>query len=374
MPSVSRPTGVAADRRRTRGASRPPGRLYDDIPLTRRLHDLARTRHLQLNRRDTLLDMVRAVHASPDPETIAQAVVSRLATWLPLTCWVLACADAQGQLGLLAMDGAPNGIDAPARAVAEWVIDHGEVFSTGRLGADPRVSADYAGTVLALPLLGREQTVAAVLGFDRLVSPAPPAMSAGFGRSIETLLVPAGFALEAAVVLKRVEALSVTDDLTRLYNARYLNMALRRETRLARRTGRPVSLLFIDLDGFKSINDNHGHLAGSRALVEAGAVIRLSARDTDIVARFGGDEFALVLPDTGAQGALAVAERVRDRIARHGFLAAEGLDIHLTASVGVATLPDVAATPDELVQAADGAMYRVKDCGKNGIQCAAPGR
>ena len=122
------------------------------------------------------------------------------------------------------------------------------------------------------------------------------------------------------------------------------------------------------------INDSHGHLAGSRALVEAATVIRGSARETDIVARFGGDEFALVLPDTGASGARAVAERIRQRIARHDFLAGDGLNIHLTASVGVATLPDVAIGADELVQAADAAMYQVKDRGKNGIQAAASGR
>jgi diguanylate cyclase (GGDEF)-like protein len=187
---------------------------------------------------------------------------------------------------------------------------------------------------------------------------------------LEALLEPAALALESALLIGRLEALSVTDDLTRLHNARYLNMALRRESRLANRTGRPLSLLFIDLDGFKSINDSHGHLAGSRALVEVGAVVRGSARETDIVARFGGDEFALILPDTGSQGALAVAERIRERIARHAFLASDGLDIHLTASIGVATLPDVATTPDELVQTADGAMYLVKACGKNAVRAA----
>src|SRR6185295_14828722 len=100
-------------------------------------------------------------------------------------------------------------------------------------------------------------------------------------------------------------------------------------------------------------------------------VIRSGARETDIVARFGGDEFALVLPDTGPVGALAVAERIRERIARHEFLAADGLAIRLTGSVGVATLPDVAASADGLVQAADAAMYQVKARGKNGIQAAA---
>ncbi|HKT78598.1 MAG TPA: GGDEF domain-containing protein, partial [Vicinamibacterales bacterium] len=155
-----------------------------------------------------------------------------------------------------------------------------------------------------------------------------------------------------------------------LYNSRYLNQVLRRETKRASRSGRPLSLLFLDLDGFKSVNDRYGHLCGSRALVEAAAVIRGSARETDVVARFGGDEFALVLPDTGGEGAFAVGERIRERVAAHQFLAGDGLDIHLTVSVGVATLPDAAISSDDLVRAADAAMYQVKDRGKNGIQVA----
>jgi diguanylate cyclase (GGDEF)-like protein len=178
-------------------------------------------------------------------------------------------------------------------------------------------------------------------------------------------------ALDTALHLRRAEELSVTDDLTSLYNSRYLYQVLRRESKRASRSGRPLSLLFLDLDGFKSVNDRHGHLCGSRALVEAASVIRGCARETDVAARFGGDEFALVLPDTGSEGAVAVAERVRERIGAYKFLkASDGLDIHLTASVGVATLPDVAASAEELIKAADTAMYRVKESGKNGVLLA----
>jgi two-component system cell cycle response regulator len=152
-----------------------------------------------------------------------------------------------------------------------------------------------------------------------------------------------------------------------------MNQVLRRETKRASRSGRPVSLLFIDLDGFKSVNDSHGHLCGSRALVEAAEVIRGCARETDVVARFGGDEFSLILPETGRDGAVSVAIRIRERVAEHVFLETDGLAVRLTASVGVATLPDVAGSAEELIRAADMAMYKVKEAGKNGIHVAQEG-
>jgi two-component system, cell cycle response regulator len=181
------------------------------------------------------------------------------------------------------------------------------------------------------------------------------------------MLEPAAVALDNALTVQRAEALSVTDDLTRVFNARYLNLVMRREGKRAFRNQRPLSLLFLDLDGFKKVNDTFGHQAGSRVLVEAAAVIRSCARETDVVARFGGDEFAVVLPDTGSEGAVAVAERVRDRLRVATFLVPEGHAVRLTASIGVATLPDSAGSSEELLRAADVAMYRVKDRGKNGI-------
>jgi diguanylate cyclase (GGDEF)-like protein len=249
---------------------------------------------------------------------------------------------------------------------------NGETFCSADVSADRRLTrrdAEGAASALGFPLECRGRTIGALIGVDR-AGPREPKFGAPTLALLLAALEPGAIALENALRVQRAEALSVTDDLTQLYNSRYLSQVLRRETKRASRSGRPLSLLFVDLDGFKSINDSHGHLFGSRALVEAAGVIRASARETDVVARFGGDEFALVLPDTGSEGATAVGERIRERVAAWSFLQSEGLSITLTVSIGVATLPDVASSSEQLIHAADEAMYWVKDHGKNGIHVA----
>jgi diguanylate cyclase (GGDEF)-like protein len=340
------------------------------LDLATKLRASQRTLRSRVERRDALLEMVRAINASLEPAKVAEALLERASTWLPAACWAVASSDLSGHLSVLAERGLTPEMGPAVYAVAGWVMKGGQDFVSADLGRDPRVRDQAVGAVIAFPLACRGRKVGALIGFDRVAAAREPRVPAAVQRAVRVLLEPAAIALDNALRLKRAEALSVTDDLTHLYNSRYLNQVLRRETKRASRSGRPLSLLFIDLDGFKGVNDTHGHLFGSRALVEAAAVIRGSARETDVVARFGGDEFALILPDTGGEGAFAVGERIRERIAGQKFLAADGLDIHLTASVGVATLPDVAASAEELVQAADKAMYQVKDSGKNGIQAA----
>jgi diguanylate cyclase (GGDEF)-like protein len=320
---------------------------------------------------DAFLEIVRGVNATLDPQKIADVILDHAVTWLPSPSWAVVSADLSGQLSVLADRGLTPGMEPSVRAVATWVMHRSQEFVTPDLAHDTRVSDAQGGAVIAFPLSCRGRRVGALVALDPQPSARETRLPDSVLRAVRLLLEPASVALDNALLLKRAEALSVTDDLTHLYNSRYLNLVLRRETKRASRSGRPLSLLFIDLDGFKAVNDTHGHLFGSRALVEAAAVIRASARETDVVARFGGDEFALVLPDTGGEGAFAVGERIRERIAAFHFLSADRLDIHLTVSVGVATLPDVAASAEELVQAADEAMYRVKESGKNGIQAAA---
>jgi diguanylate cyclase (GGDEF)-like protein len=340
------------------------------LDLGARLRAFQRQMRRRIEQHDALVDIVRAVGTTLEPAEIAVLLVERAATWIPAPSWAVVSSDLSARLTILAGRELTTEMGPALNSVADWVMYRGEDFASENLRGDARIRSESVGAVLAFPLACRGRRVGALIGFDREASAKKPQLSPAVLRGLRGLIEPASAALDSALQLKRAEALSVTDDLTHLSNSRYLNEVLRRETKRASRSGRPLSLLFIDLDGFKTVNDMHGHLSGSRALVEAAGVIRGSARETDVVARFGGDEFAVVLPDTGEEGAFAVGERVRERIAAHHFLAQDGLDMRLTASVGLATLPDVAASAEELMAAADKAMYGVKDSGKNGIQAA----
>ena len=313
---------------------------------------------------------MRAVNWTLEPKKIAESLLDRTSSWFPAASWGVVTIHKSGELAMLADRGLSTMLESGLKDVAQWIMEHGEEFISADLAQDRRVRSRATVSLVGLPLECRARTLGAVIATEPGASAETLRLTTALQGALRAALEAPAFALDSALMLQRAEALSVTDDLTQLYNSRYLNQVLRRETKRASRSGRPLSLLFMDLDGFKSINDNHGHLFGSRALVEAAGVVRMSARETDICARFGGDEFAVVLPDTGGAGAYAVGERIRERIAGHSFLASEGLDIRLTASVGVATLPDAAASADELLKAADRAMYHVKDSGKNGILVA----
>ena len=160
---------------------------------------------------------------------------------------------------------------------------------------------------------------------------------------------------------------TILDDLTTAFNRRHLDNYLEEELERDRRYGRTFSLLFFDLDRLKDVNDRYGHLAGSRVLREVASLIEGKLRKSDRIFRYGGDEFVVTLPETGAEGALRVAHRLRRAVRSHRFLGAEGRAVTLTASFGIATFPQDGSSQEEMIRVADQAMYRVKEKTRDGV-------
>jgi diguanylate cyclase (GGDEF)-like protein len=168
----------------------------------------------------------------------------------------------------------------------------------------------------------------------------------------------------------QAQSLIYIDDLTKLYNGRYLNVVLDREMKRSERYRNFFSVLFMDIDFFKRVNDAHGHLVGSRVLVEVGAVLRACVRDSDTVVRYGGDEFVVLLVETNAGEAMFVAERMRRMIEAEPFVKEAGLEIRLTISIGISAFPEHATTKQALLNLADQAMYRGKESTRNVVYLA----
>jgi len=161
-------------------------------------------------------------------------------------------------------------------------------------------------------------------------------------------------------------SIAISDELTHLYSLRHFRYCIEREMSHFEQYGAAFTLLLIDADDFKKINDEHGHMAGDDVLKDAAHCIASSIRDDDLAFRYGGEEFAVLLPATAATGGLPVAERIRDTIGRHDFKAG-ATSLRMTVSIGLASCPESAKSSRDLLMAADKALYRSKETGKNKI-------
>ena len=184
------------------------------------------------------------------------------------------------------------------------------------------------------------------------------------------LVDQAAIAIERSNLYQKMANLAITDDLTKLFNLRYLYRALDQEVKRCRRYHSSFSIIFLDLDYFKLVNDRHGHLLGSKTLVEVASILVKNLRDVDIIARYGGDEFVIVLPHTPVHLARKIAERIQTDINNHLFLQEDGLNLKITASFGVAGYPEHAKDEIELLKLSDQAMYMAKSLGKNRVVMA----
>jgi diguanylate cyclase (GGDEF)-like protein len=173
--------------------------------------------------------------------------------------------------------------------------------------------------------------------------------------------------------VQRIHELTITDDCTSLYNARHLNFMLDTEIYRSHRYAFEFSLIFIDLDHFKSVNDTHGHLMGSKLLAEIGQAIKDKCRLIDLAFRYGGDEFVVLLPQTSKENALGVARRLHKLIREAVWLKDTGINAHVTASVGVAAYPSDSRTKAELLHLADEAMYLVKNTTRDSVAASGVG-
>lgn len=186
---------------------------------------------------------------------------------------------------------------------------------------------------------------------------------------VSLLTLAAGYlagVVEIAQLCDGLRTLATQDGLTGLTNRRTLREILERELVRAQRYGYPVSMVLVEIDQFKQINDQHGHLRGDNVLRAVGAVLQRACREVDVAARLGGDEFVLILPHTGRDGAVQFAERLRVHLGE----AALRDGVHLTASVGVSIFPEGGATAERLLEAADAAAYRAKRAGGNRVWVA----
>jgi diguanylate cyclase (GGDEF) domain len=173
--------------------------------------------------------------------------------------------------------------------------------------------------------------------------------------------------------LTRSRDLAMRDDLTKAFNRRFFEACLDEEIERARRYNATCSIIFLDLDDLKTVNNAHGHLAGSRTLQEVAKRILGAVRAIDKVVRFGGDEFCIILPQTDQEQAVAVAHRVRKAMMSARFHLSDDIDIAISASFGIATYPTHGLTKDDLIRKADAAMYRVKSTTKDAVGVAEVG-
>ena len=260
------------------------------------------------------------------------------------------------------------------QGIAGWVAQHGEVVIVPDTTKDTRFFGKVdektkmeTRSIVAVPVKFRDTC----LGVIELINCVGVE---GFDprdlKLLEALSDFAAIALENARHVKRIHELTIKDDCTSLYNARHMGFILDTEIYRSQRYNYEFSIVFIDLDHFKQVNDTHGHLVGSRLLAEIGEALKTNCRLIDFAFRYGGDEFVILLPQTSKDNAINVARRLHKLIRETVWLKDEGLNIHITPSVGMAAYPVDSKTKEGLLHLADESMYLVKNTDRDSVAAA----
>jgi diguanylate cyclase (GGDEF)-like protein len=321
--------------------------------------------------------LARSLTSSFDLDTILRTILEHMERMVEAELWALLMLDEASQDLYYAITAGEEqetfrGLRVKVgEGVAGWVVQHGETLIVPEASDDPRVTrSTEAGTrlvrsVIALPLRGRTGTQGVIEIFN------PRAEMSDYSIAFLHILADhAAIAIENARDVARIQQLTITDDTTGLYNVRHLYDVLGRELKRSKKQKLPLSVAFLDLDHFKLVNDAHGHLIGSELLAQTGRRLQELSRKQDVCFRYGGDEFAILMPETDADSALELAATLNRSLMKTPFQMKNGLKLKVSASVGLASAPDDGTAVHGMIGTADARMYMVKLNGRGTVRGA----
>jgi diguanylate cyclase (GGDEF)-like protein len=326
-------------------------------------------------------DVAKALTSSLDLDAILQTIMDKMAEFFRPDTWSLLMVDEQKEELYFAIAVGPASETLKTlrlkvgEGIAGWVAAHGESLIVPDVYTDPRFAKRIdemtkwqTRSIICVPLKSKHR----VLGVIQLINCSMESFGDNEMFFLHALCDYAAIAIDNARAVEKIQELTITDDCTGLYNARHLYKTLEAEVYRSQRFGYEFTVVFLDLDHFKQVNDTHGHLVGSRLLSDIGFRVKSHLRLIDFAFRYGGDEFVVLLPQTNKEQGLVVAKRLRD-VMRSTPFEIDKLKLDVRASIGLATYPEDAKTAHEIIRQADEMMYMVKNSTRDNIAVAQQG-